>query len=82
MPETDRYQIGEENGEKVIFINTRFPIYKLRRNQLHLYTCETLVCEYAKSEDPESQTVKEYIEDMNEMLKNLGIFIKTKKIKI
>src|SRR3990170_3570458 len=82
LPETDRYQIGEENGEKVIFINTRFPIYKLRRNQLHLYTCETLVCEYAKSEDPESQTVKEYIEDMNEMLKNLGIFIKTKKIKI
>src|SRR3989338_429793 len=82
LPETDRYQIGEENGEKVIFINTRFPIYKLRRNQLHLYTCETLVCEYAKSEDTESQTVKEYIEDMNEMLKNLGIFIKTKKIKI
>ena len=82
LPEPVRYQIDEENGERIILINTRFPSYKLRKNQLPLYTWETLICEYAKAEDLESQTVGEYIEDMNEMLGKLGIFIKTKNIKI
>lgn len=82
LPEPVRYQIDEENGEKIILINTRFPSYKLRKNQLRLYVWETMICEYAKAEDAESQTVNEYIEDMNEMLRKLGIFIKTKNIKI
>ncbi len=82
LHETIRYEIGKEDGEKVIFINTRFSGFKLRKNQLPLYTWETQIVEYAKAEDTSEQSVEEYIEEMNDMLKALGDFIKSKKIKI
>ena len=82
LPETVRYQLGNDNGIRVIKINTRFPIYKLRKNQLSLYIWETLALEYAKSEDKDTQNVEEYIEECNELLHELGIFLRKNKIKI
>lgn len=82
LPEPIRYQLGEEDGKKVVKINTIFPTYKLRRNQLPLYIWETLALEYAKAEDPDTQTVEEYIVEMNELLRDLGTFIRKKGVKI
>lgn len=82
LPEVVRYQLAEENGVKVIKINTRFPAYKLRKNQLTLYIWETLILEYAKTEDSSIQSVDDYIEEMNSLLLNLAVFIRTKGIKI
>jgi len=82
LPEEVRYQPSERNGEKVILINTKFPIYKIRKNQLPLYIWETLILEYARAEDEDTQTVREYIEEMNLLLKDLAKFIHQKNIKI
>lgn len=80
LPEYLRYKTGKENEEEVLWINTRFSNYKLRMNQLPLYTWETQIIEYAKSED-EDQTVEEYINEMNNMVSNLCKFIRAKNIK-
>ncbi len=82
LPEYLRYQLAEDNGVKVIKINNKFSSYRLRRNQLPLYIWETLALEYAKAEDASTQTVNEYINEMNNLLKELGDFIRTKEIKI
>lgn len=81
LPETLRSKVGEENGENVIFINTKFPLYKLRKNELPLYTWETLVMEYARAEEGDDQLADDYLEEVNEMLHSLGKFIKNKNIK-
>lgn len=82
LPEVVRYQMAEEESVKVIKINTRFPAYKLRKNQLPLYILETLILEYAKIEDSSAQSVDDYIEEANSLLFKLAVFIRTKGIKI
>lgn len=82
LSESVRYEVLEDKGRKMIKINTSFSIYKLRKNQLPLYIWETLAIEYSKAEDSETQSVQEYIEELNEILRELGAFIKTGSINI
>jgi len=82
LPDYIRYQPSEKDGEKVILINTKFPLYKIRNKQIPLYTWETLILEYAKAEEKDTQTVEEYIEEMNNLSGILVRFIREKKVKI
>ena len=82
LTEEIRYQISDADGVKIILINNRFPLYKDRKNQLSLYIWETLILEYARAEEEDTQTVGEYIEEMNILLHDLSKFIMQKNIKI
>lgn len=76
-----RYVEGKINGNKVIFINTRYPLYKIRKHQLPLYIWETLAFEYAKHDDFENQQAESYLGEVNSLLYELGVYIRKKKIK-
>jgi len=82
LHESIRYQKAEENGEKVILINNKFPVYKLRKNQLPLYMWETLILEYAKADEPDTQNINDYIEEMNNLMRDLAKFIRKVNLKI
>ena len=82
LPETIRYEKSEIEREKVILINNRFPSYKLRKNQLPLYIWETLILEYAKAYEEDTQNINEYIEEMNNLMRDLAKFIRKENLKI
>ncbi|MCL4416792.1 MAG: ATP-binding protein [Actinobacteria bacterium] len=82
LPEMVRYQLVEDAGIKIIKINTSYPLYKLRMSQIPLYIYETLAFEYSKDGDSSTQTVNEYIEEINDLLHQLGLFLRKNNIKI
>lgn len=81
LHETVRYELGKDGDTKVIFINTRFPLYKIRMKNLPLYIWETLAMEYALSDESDSQNAQGYLEEINRLIYELGTYLKGKKIK-
>ena len=77
-----RFEHGRIDGNKVLFINTRYPLYRLRKKQLSLYMWETLAMDYAIDEDLPSQTALDFTSEINQLLYDLGAYIRKKGVKI
>lgn len=62
-----RSMIGMESGTPTIYINTKYPLYKLTKGEMW-YVVETGVLEHAKYERDSGLTVSDYMNDVNELL--------------
>lgn len=67
LAENTRALIAVEAGESVLFINTKFPLYKLTKGDLW-YLVETGALELAKYEHNADLTPDGYLEQVNEIL--------------
>lgn len=77
-----RYEPGKIDGKKVLFVNSRYPLYRLRKKELPLYIWEVLAMDYAKEDDPSHQSAENFEAQVNRLLYDLGIYLRTKGIRI